>query len=48
LLENADIVVVTTAHTNVDYDFVQENARVVFDTKNVMNNIIKRDNIELL
>lgn len=48
LLETADIVVVTTAHTNVDYDFVQQNATVVFDTKNAMKNVTDRDNVELL
>ena len=48
LLENVDIVVVTTAHTNVDYDFVQQNAKVVFDTKNAMKNISIRSNVELL
>ena len=48
LLANADIVVVTTAHTNVDYDFVQQNAKVVFDTKNAMKNVGARDNVELL
>lgn len=48
LLENADIVVVTTAHTNVDYDFVQQNAKVVFDTKNAMKKVAVRDNVELL
>ncbi len=48
LLENTDIVVVTTAHTNVEYDFVQQNAKVVFDTKNAMKNVISRDNVELL
>ena len=48
MLENADIVVVTTAHTNVDYDFVQQNAKVVFDTKNAMKKVVDRENIELL
>ena len=48
LLMNADIVVVTTAHTNVDYDFVQQNAKVVFDTKNAMKSVICRNNVELL
>ena len=48
LLANADIVVVTTAHTNVDYDFVQQNAKIVFDTKNAMRAIDNRNNIELL
>ncbi|MGI6669073.1 MAG: nucleotide sugar dehydrogenase [Acetivibrionales bacterium] len=48
LIENADLVVITTAHTNVDYEFVQKHARMIFDTKNVMKHIENRDNIELL
>lgn len=48
LLANADIVVVTTAHTNVDYNFVRQNSKVVFDTKNAMKNISDRENVELL
>ena len=48
LIQNADLVIVTTAHTAVDYDFVQQHARVVFDTKNVMKNVKDRNNIELL
>ena len=48
LLENADIVLVTAAHTNVDYDFVQKHAKAVFDTKNAMKNIENRENIEVL
>lgn len=48
LLESADIVAVTAAHTNIDYDFVQKHAKFVFDTKNVMKNVKSRDNIEVL
>lgn len=48
LLESADLVVVTAAHTTVDYDFVQKHATVIFDTKNVMKNVKDRINIELL
>ena len=44
----ADLVMVTCAHTNVDYQLVQENAKAVFDTKNVMKNIKDRENIEVL
>lgn len=33
-IKKKDIVVITTAHTNIDYDMVLENARIVFDTKN--------------
>lgn len=43
-----DLVMVTTAHSNVDYEMVQKNAIVIFDTKNVMKNIQCRDNIEVL
>jgi len=48
LLETADLVIVTTAHTNLDYGFVQKHAKVVFDTKNAMKHIGNRENIELL
>lgn len=48
LLENVDLVVVATAHTNVDYKFVQKHAKVIFDTKNAMKNVVNRNNIELL
>ena len=47
-LEQADIVLVTTAHTNVDYELVQKHAKLVFDTKNAMKNVASRDNIEVL
>ena len=43
-----DIVVITTAHTNVDYEMIQRNAKLVFDTRNAMKNVAERDNIELL
>ena len=48
VLERADLVMVTCAHTNVDYDMVQEHAKIVFDTKNAMKNVTARDNIEVL
>lgn len=48
LIESADLVIVTAAHTNVDYGFVQNHAKVVFDTKNAMKHIEVRENIELL
>lgn len=47
-LEEADLVIVTTAHTTVDYDFVAEHADLIFDTKNAMKNVKKRENIRLL
>lgn len=48
VLEDADLVMITTAHTTVDYSFVQRHAKAIFDTKNVMKNITKRNNIEVL
>lgn len=48
LIESADLVIVTTAHTNVDYSFVQQHAKAIFDTKNAMKNVKNRENIELL
>lgn len=48
MLEDADIVVVLSAHKKMDYDFVQQHATVIFDTKNAMAEVVNRDNIELL
>ncbi|MBU5294109.1 nucleotide sugar dehydrogenase [Anaerosalibacter bizertensis] len=47
-LKNADLVVITTAHTSIDYDFVQANSNFIFDTKNAMKEVKNRENIELL
>jgi UDP-N-acetyl-D-glucosamine dehydrogenase len=48
LIESADLVIVTTAHSNVDYSFVQQHAKAIFDTKNAMKDVKNRSNIELL
>lgn len=48
LIASYDLVIITTAHSNVDYKMVQGYAKAVFDTKNVMKNIQPRDNIEVL
>lgn len=48
LLNWADLVVITTNHSNVDYEFVQKNSIFIFDTKNVTKDVGDRDNIELL
>ena len=48
VVRQADLVMVTCAHSNVDYNMVQQNASAVFDTKNVMKNVENRDNIEVL
>lgn len=44
-LKSADIVVIVTDHTNVDYDFVIEHAKQVVDTRNVLKNAEDRSKI---
>lgn len=48
VLHKFDLVMVTTAHTNVDYEMVQRGAAAVFDTKNAMKHVRERENIEVL
>lgn len=47
-LWDADLVIITTKHTVYDYEFIQNNARFIFDTKNAMRDIKQRHNIEKL
>ncbi len=47
-IKKVDLVMITAAHHNVDYEMVQKNAKAIFDTKNVMSGIMPRDNIEVL
>lgn len=49
IVKKCDLVIVTAGHTkNVDYQMVADNAKAVFDTKNVMKAIKNRENIEVL
>lgn len=48
LLDRTDLVVITAAHSNIDYDFLQKHSKAIFDTKNVMKSIKNRENIEVL
>ncbi|MNJ65446.1 UDP-N-acetyl-D-glucosamine 6-dehydrogenase [compost metagenome] len=48
LLAEFDLVIITTAHSNVDYDMVQRHSKVIFDTRNAMKNIDDRENVVLL
>ncbi len=48
LVAGADLVMITAAHSNVDYELVQKHAKAIFDTKNVMKSVTPRDNIEVL
>ena len=47
-VSRADLVMITTAHSNVDYELVSRSARMIFDTKNAMKAVARRDNIEVL
>ena len=48
LLKKYDLIVVTTAHSRVDYNMVANAGVPVFDCKNVMKGLPTRDNIEVL
>ena len=48
VIASYDLVIITTAHTNVDYKMIVDNAQVVFDTKNVTKNIKNKCNVERL
>lgn len=48
IVASYDLIIVTTGHTNVDYEMVAKNAKAVFDTKNAMKNVEYRKAIELL
>jgi UDP-N-acetyl-D-glucosamine dehydrogenase len=47
-LTDSDLVIITTAHSTIDYDFVQQHSKFIFDTKNAMKKVMIRSNIELL
>ena len=47
-IENYDLLMITAAHSNVDYEMLQKHAKAVFDTKNVMKYVMERENIEVL
>ncbi len=44
-VKNSDLVLITTDHTNVPYELVAKNAKVIFDTRNVLKKITNRKNI---
>lgn len=48
VIADADIVVITTMHSNVNYNYVAEHAKFIFDTKNAMKSVNVRKNIEVL
>ena len=48
IISSYDLIVITAAHTNIDYDMIQKNAAAIFDTRNAMKDIADRENIEVL
>lgn len=48
IISSYDLIVITAAHTNIDYDMIQKNAVAIFDTRNAMKDIADRENIEVL
>ncbi len=48
MIAGYDLIIITTAHSNIDYEMIQRNAKAIFDTKNVTKNLKNRDNIEIL
>ena len=48
VISEYDLIVITAAHTNIDYNMIQRNAKAIFDTRNAMKDVADRDNIEVL
>ena len=48
VVEGYDLVMITTGHSNVDYELVVDHAQVVFDTRNVTKHLQPRKNIVVL
>lgn len=48
VISSYDLVVITAAHSNIDYDMIQKNAKAIFDTRNAMKDVSARENIEVL
>lgn len=47
-VEEYDLLMITAAHTNVNYEMLQKHAKAIFDTKNAMKAVTDRENIEVL
>jgi UDP-N-acetyl-D-glucosamine dehydrogenase len=48
ILKESDLVIITTMHSNYDYEFISKNAIFIFDTKNAMKNVKYKANIDTL
>jgi UDP-N-acetyl-D-glucosamine dehydrogenase len=47
-ISDADLVIITTDHSDYDYDFVVKHAKVVLDTRNAAKAVVNRDKIHKL
>ncbi|MEN6295339.1 MAG: UDP binding domain-containing protein, partial [Chloroherpetonaceae bacterium] len=48
LLKKQDIVIITTDHSDFDYEMIAKNSKVVIDSRNACKNVKDRSNIVLL
>lgn len=48
IIADYDLVLIAAAHTNIDYDMIQKNAKAIFDTRNAMKHVKTREKIEIL
>ena len=48
IVAGCDLIFVAAAHTNVDYDMIEQNSQVIFDSKNAMKDVKNREKIEVL
>ena len=47
-LEEADLIILTTDHSDYDYDFINTHAKVILDTRNAAKNVVSREKITKL
>lgn len=47
-IEESDLVLIATAHSTIDYDWIAKHAKHVFDTRNATKELGERENIEVL
>ena len=43
--KDSDCVVIVTDHSNVDYEFITKNSKLVIDTRNVLKDVSNKSNI---
>ena len=48
VISKYDAIIILTDHSNIDYNFVIENAQLVFDTRNATKNAVTSSKVELL